>query len=93
MSITITFDGELAEQQVQRLVYLASRDLCRVVGAQVLAEEKLERRDELGGRVRKQAQKTIASTPKQAEVLEEAMSALQAGLKAAQKRWERIGGG
>lgn len=89
--IIVTFDGPDAEQQVQRLMYLANRDLCRVVGAQVIASEKLDD-GKLSGRQRSKAVQAVDNAPKHEETLGHAMSALQSGLAAARKRWERIGG-
>lgn len=81
--ILVEFDNE---QQVQRLLYLANRDLCRSVGAEVLAKEKLESQDggdRLPGRIRKNAVQTVESAPQQQEVLEGAMDAMKSGLKSA----------
>lgn len=80
--IVVEFDNE---QQVQRLLYLANRDLCRSVGAEVMAKEKLDSQQETGqrlpGRIRKNAVQTIETAPQQQEVLEGAMDALKLGLK------------
>lgn len=83
--IVVEFDSE---QQVQRLLYLANRDLCRSVGAEVLAKEKLESMQEgakLPGRIKKNAVQTVESAPQQQEVLEGAMDALKLGLKASKE--------
>lgn len=83
--IVVEFDNE---QQVQRLLYLANRDLCRSVGAEVLAREKLEAQqegDRLPGRIRKNAAQTVESAPQQQEVLEGAMDAMKLGLKSVKR--------
>lgn len=76
-----------SEKQIQRILYLANRDLCRTVGAEVLAREKLESMQEgvkLPGRIKKNAVQTVESAPQQQEVLEGAIEALKLGLKAMQ---------
>lgn len=80
MAFTATFESE---QAVQRLIKLAYQELCRVEGSILLAEERLEKAGgRLAGRQREQAERTIATGPKQAGVLEEALDTLRAALRA-----------
>lgn len=81
--LTATFGSE---QQVQRLIYLAHRDLCRVEGSIVLAQEKLDNdginnEKRLPGNVRKRAEETVNAGPKEATVLEDAIEALRECLR------------
>lgn len=83
--IEATFDDE---QQVQRLLFLLHRDLARVVGNQVLAEEQLEAHrngHRLSGRQRERAERTVATTPDQERVLRGAQAALRDALKQMQR--------
>lgn len=73
----------MTEKEIQRLIYLAHRDLCRVEGAVLLAREKLEAEGNLSGNQRKQAVMTIKAGPEQAEVLEGALAALRGSLREA----------
>lgn len=75
-----------SEQAAQRAMYLVQRDLCRVRGAILMAEERLEVLETTGklpGSQRRAARQTIESAPDQANVLGEAYEAFQAGLKQA----------
>lgn len=83
MALTATFESE---QAVQRLIKLAYAELCRVEGSILLAEERIEKADgRMAGRQREQAENTIAKGPKQAGVLEEAIDALRAALRASRE--------
>jgi hypothetical protein len=79
MSFTVTFDSE---QEVQRLIYLAHRDLCRIEGALVIAERRLEDRDNLAGRMRRNAVQTVESAPAQIQTINAALEALRGSLAA-----------
>lgn len=80
--ITATFQNE---EEVQRILFLLHRDLARVVGNQILAQEKLDDHQSgvrrLSGRMREKAQQTVETTPKQEEVIRNAQGALQDALK------------
>lgn len=86
MSIDASFSSE---QEVQRCLLLLHRDLARVVGNQVLAEEQLEMHKNgtirLSGRMRSRAQQTLDTTPEQERVIRGAQTALRDALKHAQK--------
>lgn len=86
MTIEATFNDE---KEVQRILYLLHRDLARVVGNQVLAEEQLEAHKvgaiRLSGRMRQRAEQTVATTPEQERVLRGAQNALRDALKHAQR--------
>lgn len=76
----------MTEKQIQRLIYLAHRDLCRVEGAILLAQERLDDRDNLSGNQRKQALQTIKAGPEQSDVLEGALEALRGSLRDARRQ-------
>jgi len=86
MSIEAVFTDE---KEVQRILYLLHRDLARVVGNQVIAEEQLEAHKSgairLSGRMRERAERTVQTTPEQERVLRGAQNALRDALKHAQK--------
>lgn len=75
----------LEHSEIQRLLYLVHRDLARVRGNIVMAEEKLEEMKDPNhkapGRIRKKALQTIATAPEQRAVLEGAQEALQEALR------------
>lgn len=86
MSIEVVFQDE---NEIQRCLYLLHRDLARVVGNQVLADEQLEAhksgRDRLSGRMLDKARQVVATTPKQERIIKGAQSALRDGLKQARR--------
>lgn len=81
----INVSMNVSEQAIQRLIYLAHQDLCRVEGSIVLAQEKLDSGERLPGNVRKKAVETVKAGPEQADVLEEAIDGLRSALRAARR--------
>lgn len=86
-NITVVFPSE---QAAQRAMYLVQRDLCRVRGAILMAEERLAILDEPNGKLpgsqRRAARQTVESAPDQARALGEAYEAFQQGLREARER-------
>lgn len=78
--------GEMSEKAIQRLIYLAHRDLCRVEGSIALAQRKLDSGERLPGNIRTEAVKTIKAGPEQAAVLEGALDVLRGALRAARRK-------
>lgn len=86
MSISVEFPNE---QTAQRVMYLLFRDLARVEGSIVLAKERLDPNGMLhtaSGSQRRSAVQTLDSAPEQAQVIRDAYSAMQAGMRDARKR-------
>lgn len=80
-------------KEVQRLLHLVHRDLARVRGNILIAQERLAEEELAGkgilpGSMRKQAYQTIETGPEQQRVLEGAQNALRAALTAARERGE-----
>lgn len=78
--------GEMSEAAIQRLIKVAHQDLCRVEGAIVIAQRRLSSGERLAGNIRQQAVTTVKAGPEQAQVLEEALAALRAALRAGRQQ-------
>lgn len=81
ISVTLEHEG------IERILFLIHRDLARVRGNIIMAEEKLESFKDpnvkVPGRIRDKAQRTLQTAPKQQAVLEAAQGALQDALREA----------
>jgi hypothetical protein len=73
-------------QEVNRVAYLVYRDLARVEGSRVLAQEQFSEAEAEGrrlpGRMRAKAKATLDAAPEQARVLRGARAAIQRALRA-----------
>jgi hypothetical protein len=80
------------DQEVQRALYLVHRDLCRVLGNIVIAQERVEADEHSDddderptGRQRQKAHDTLRSAPQQAVNLRKTQRALQKAVLASRR--------